>query len=57
MRKLLVLGVFAASPAMADAFCAARLGPGKGHLYGVLPAGTDCRRVLERAWPDSGHLA
>jgi putative acyl-CoA dehydrogenase len=44
-------------PAIADAFCAARLGPGKGHLYGTLPAETDCRPVLRRAWPDTWVLA
>ncbi len=37
--------------AVAEAFCAARLGPGKGYLYGGLPAGTECSAILRRAWP------
>ncbi|MHB1172154.1 MAG: acyl-CoA dehydrogenase family protein [Lacisediminihabitans sp.] len=34
--------------AVSDAFIGARLGEGRGHLYGVLPAGTDLAAILER---------
>ena len=40
-----------APSAVSDAFCAARLGGGSGHLYGLLPAGIDCTAVMQRAWP------
>ena len=32
----------------ADAFIASRLGDSRGHLYGVLPAGTDIEAILSR---------
>ncbi|MBI3430565.1 MAG: acyl-CoA dehydrogenase family protein [Actinobacteria bacterium] len=34
--------------AVSDAFLGARLGEGRGHLYGVLPVGTDLAAILER---------
>jgi putative acyl-CoA dehydrogenase len=34
---------------VADAFCAARLGDGRGRAYGTLPAGIDAEAILERA--------
>lgn len=37
------------TPAVADAFCASRLGGEWGHAYGTLPPGTDLGGVLERA--------
>jgi putative acyl-CoA dehydrogenase len=37
-----------APPAVADAFCAARLGDG-GPVFGTLPAGTDLGAIVERA--------
>ena len=37
-----------APPAVADAFCAARLGDG-GRVFGTLPAGADAGPILERA--------
>jgi putative acyl-CoA dehydrogenase len=43
-----------APPAIADAFCAARLDDRYGHIYGALPRGLDRRAILERAAP---HLA
>ena len=34
----------------AEAFCASRLeGPGTGHAFGTLPAGTDVRSIVEHA--------
>ncbi|TVZ92768.1 acyl-CoA dehydrogenase family protein [Streptomyces sp. BK340] len=39
--------------AVADAFCATRLGGDWGHAFGTLPAGTDLDTILERAFP--GH--
>ncbi|MFE7121542.1 acyl-CoA dehydrogenase family protein [Streptomyces sp. NPDC057654] len=36
-------------PAVADAFCASRLGGDWGHAFGTLPTGVDLGRVLERA--------
>ncbi|MDT7856574.1 isovaleryl-CoA dehydrogenase [Rubrivirga sp. S365] len=39
-----------APPAVADAFCAARLGGG-GLAFGTLPPEADARAVVERAWP------
>ena len=39
-----------APPAVADAFCAARLGDG-GRVFGTLPAGADPGPILERALP------
>ena len=37
------------SPAMAEAFCAARLTAEGGHIFGTLPAGADVKAVLEEA--------
>jgi putative acyl-CoA dehydrogenase len=42
--------VRAAPPAVADAWCAARLGDG-GRLFGTLPAGIDCASLIERSSP------
>jgi putative acyl-CoA dehydrogenase len=39
------------TPAVADAFCASRLGRDEGHAYGTLPQGSDNEGILERAWP------
>jgi putative acyl-CoA dehydrogenase len=38
-----------APPAVADAFCAGRLGEARGRVYGTLPAGIDGDAILERA--------
>jgi putative acyl-CoA dehydrogenase len=38
-------------PAVADAFCAARLGGEGGRVYGTLPAGVDARSIVDRAVP------
>lgn len=38
-----------APPAVADAFCATRLGPDGGLAYGTLPRGVDTAAVLDRA--------
>ncbi len=35
-------------PAVADAFCATRLGADGGIAFGTLPRGTDCARIIER---------
>ena len=40
-----------APPAVADAFCAARLGGQGGHAYGTLPAGVDAGAIIDRALP------
>ncbi|MDQ6777899.1 MAG: DNA alkylation response protein, partial [Actinomycetota bacterium] len=40
-----------APSAVADAFCAARLGGEGGHAYGTLPAGVDAAVIVERALP------
>jgi putative acyl-CoA dehydrogenase len=37
--------------AVADAFCAARLGGAAGRVYGTLPAGVDAEAIIERALP------
>ena len=37
-----------APPAVADAFCAGRLGEG-GRAYGTLPKGVDAPAIVERA--------
>ncbi|HEX2128026.1 MAG TPA: acyl-CoA dehydrogenase family protein [Solirubrobacterales bacterium] len=37
--------------AVADAFCASRLGGDAGRAFGTLPAGTDFRRIIERHAP------
>ena len=42
-----------ASPAMADAFCASRLGARWTGAYGSLPAGVDFDAILDRAHPVS----
>jgi putative acyl-CoA dehydrogenase len=38
-----------APPAVADAFCAGRLGEACGRVYGTLPAGVDAGTILDRA--------
>ncbi len=38
-----------APPAVADAFCASRLGGEGGRAFGTLPPGVDAEAVLERA--------
>jgi putative acyl-CoA dehydrogenase len=38
-----------APAAVADAFCAGRLGEARGRVYGTLPAGVDADAVLARA--------
>jgi putative acyl-CoA dehydrogenase len=40
-----------APPAVADAFCAARLDRDSGLEYGTLPAGTDFETIIERTRP------
>jgi putative acyl-CoA dehydrogenase len=41
-----------APPAVADAYCAARLAPGgSGRAYGTLPSGVDAGAIVERALP------
>ncbi len=40
-----------APPAVADAFCAARLGGEGGRVYGTLPGGVDARAIIDRALP------
>jgi putative acyl-CoA dehydrogenase len=42
-----------APPAVADAFCAARLAGRPGRQFGVLPAGLDLEAICERASPRS----
>ena len=37
--------------AVADAFCAARLGHESGHVYGTLPPGVDAGVIVDRALP------
>jgi putative acyl-CoA dehydrogenase len=39
------------APAVADAFCASRLGGDGGLEYGTLPAGTDFETIIERSRP------
>ncbi len=43
-----------APPAVADAFCASRLGGDWGHAFGTLPDAADLDAVLARALPDGG---
>jgi putative acyl-CoA dehydrogenase len=43
-----------APPAVADAFCASRLGEDGGLEYGTLPAGTDFEAIVERGRPQIG---
>ncbi len=38
-------------PAVADAFCASRLGGDSGRAYGTLPGSADLGAILARAWP------
>jgi putative acyl-CoA dehydrogenase len=38
-----------APPAVADAFCAGRLGDARGRAYGTLPSGVDAGPILDRA--------
>ena len=40
-----------APPAVADAFCASRLGGDWGSAFGTLPAGTDFGAIIERHTP------
>jgi putative acyl-CoA dehydrogenase len=40
-----------APPAVADAFCAARLAGQGGRVYGTLPAGVDAAAIVDRALP------
>jgi putative acyl-CoA dehydrogenase len=40
-----------APPAVADAFCAARLTRDGGRVYGTLPAGVDAAAIVDRALP------
>jgi putative acyl-CoA dehydrogenase len=41
-----------APPAVADAFCRARLGGDGQRQFGTLPAGTDCAAIVARAMPE-----
>jgi putative acyl-CoA dehydrogenase len=43
--------VRSAPPAVAEAFCAARLDDARGRAYGTLPAGVDAGAILARALP------
>ncbi len=43
--------VRSAPPAVADAFCAARLAGEGGRVYGTLPAGVDAAAIVDRALP------
>ncbi|GGQ72428.1 DNA alkylation response protein [Streptomyces flaveolus] len=43
-----------APPAVADAFCASRLGGDWGHAFGTLPEGADLGGILGRALPGEG---
>lgn len=43
-----------APAAVADAFCATRLGGDWGHAFGTLPASADLDAILNRALPDAG---
>jgi putative acyl-CoA dehydrogenase len=40
-----------APPAVADAFCAARLDGDSGRVYGTLPGGVDAGAIIDRALP------
>jgi putative acyl-CoA dehydrogenase len=42
-------------PAVADAFCASRLGGDWGRAFGTLPAGVDVKRIIERHTPQPAH--
>jgi putative acyl-CoA dehydrogenase len=39
-------------PAVADAYCAGRLGEDRGLAYGALPSGVDTRAIIDRALPE-----
>jgi putative acyl-CoA dehydrogenase len=39
------------TPAVADAFCAARCGGEGGRVYGTLPSGVDAKAIIDRALP------
>jgi putative acyl-CoA dehydrogenase len=41
------------APAVADAFCASRLGGDGGLEYGTLPTGTDFEAILKRGRPQA----
>ena len=41
------------APAVADAFCASRLGGDGGLEYGTLPPGVDFDAIIERSQPES----
>ena len=41
-------------PAVADAFCASRLGGDWGRALGTLPSGVDFTAIIERARPKIG---
>ncbi|MFG2054336.1 acyl-CoA dehydrogenase family protein [Micromonospora sp. NPDC048930] len=41
-------------PAVADAFCASRLGGDHGHAFGTLPGGVDFAAIISRAAPKVG---
>jgi putative acyl-CoA dehydrogenase len=41
-------------PAVADAFCASRLGGDHGQAYGTLPSGVDFAAIIDRATPKVG---
>ncbi|MEU4642956.1 isovaleryl-CoA dehydrogenase [Micromonospora sp. NPDC023814] len=41
-------------PAVADAFCASRLGGDHGHAFGTLPPGVDFATIISRAAPKVG---
>jgi putative acyl-CoA dehydrogenase len=43
-----------APSAVADAFCATRLGDEGGRAFGTLPRSVDVGAILRRAWPDQG---
>ena len=43
-----------APPAVADAFCASRLGGDWGYAFGTLPPGVDTQAIVERATPKVG---
>ena len=46
-----------APPAVADAFCAARLAGDAGLNFGTLPAGVDVEAIIERHTPGRGLTA
>jgi len=41
-------------PAVADAFCASRLGGDWGHAFGTLPPTADTQAIIERSAPKVG---